>query len=156
MDTPFASVQDLKDRWPDFPPGGDTFAATLLEDASQFILDVAPQAEHASEGTLRRVVCSVVRRAMTANAAGQIGVTESQISTGPFSASYQSTNPHGDFYLTKQELKALGGAGRPRAFGIEIETTETSRHRPWCSLMFGATYCSCGVDLTGDYPLWEA
>ena len=27
-------------------------------------------------------------------------------------------------------------------------------HLPWCSLMFGATYCSCGVDIAG-YPIYE-
>lgn len=27
-------------------------------------------------------------------------------------------------------------------------------HLPWCSLMFGATYCSCGVDIAG-YPIFE-
>lgn len=29
-----------------------------------------------------------------------------------------------------------------------------SSHLPWCSLMFGANYCSCGVDLAG-YPIFE-
>jgi hypothetical protein len=27
---------------------------------------------------------------------------------------------------------------------------------PWCSLLLGAAYCSCGADLTdGEYPLYE-
>lgn len=29
-----------------------------------------------------------------------------------------------------------------------------SLHLPWCSLMFGATYCSCGVDIAGT-PIFE-
>lgn len=27
-------------------------------------------------------------------------------------------------------------------------------HLPWCSLMLGALYCSCGVDIAG-YPIFE-
>lgn len=31
-----------------------------------------------------------------------------------------------------------------------------SVHMPWCSLMLGALYCSCGADLTNyEYPLYE-
>jgi hypothetical protein len=31
-----------------------------------------------------------------------------------------------------------------------------SAHMPWCSLMLGAAYCSCGADLTnGEYPLYD-
>jgi hypothetical protein len=27
---------------------------------------------------------------------------------------------------------------------------------PWCSINFGALYCSCGADLTNyEYPLYE-
>lgn len=29
-----------------------------------------------------------------------------------------------------------------------------SAHLPWCSLMLGATYCSCGVDIAGE-PIFE-
>lgn len=29
-----------------------------------------------------------------------------------------------------------------------------SAHLPWCSLNFGAVYCSCGVDIAG-YPIYE-
>lgn len=29
-----------------------------------------------------------------------------------------------------------------------------SDHLPWCSLMLGALYCSCGVDIAG-YPIFE-
>lgn len=35
---------------------------------------------------------------------------------------------------------------RPSGYGCS--------HLPWCSLAFGATYCSCGVDIAG-YPIFE-
>jgi hypothetical protein len=42
-----------------------------------------------------------------------------------------------------------------RAFSI-TPTGSASPHMPWCSLMLGALYCSCGADLTDyQYPLYE-
>ncbi len=154
---PFATVQDLQDRWPDFPAGAERFAATQLEDASQYILDVCPTAVAAPEATRRRVVCAVVRRAMQADAAGQVGVSQFSETAGPFSHGVTPSNPNGDFYLTKQELKSLGGGNQAKAFSVSAGGPVTGAdHRPWCSLFFGAVYCSCGADLTGGEPLWEA
>lgn len=42
---------------------------------------------------------------------------------------------------------------RAGAFSI-IPSGCTSPHLPWCSLMMGATYCSCGVDIAGE-PIYE-
>lgn len=39
------------------------------------------------------------------------------------------------------------------AFSIDMIGTGTM-HLPWCSLFFGATYCSCGVDIAG-VPIFE-
>ena len=39
------------------------------------------------------------------------------------------------------------------AFTLDMLGTGT-RHLPWCSLMFNATYCSCGVDIAG-VPIFE-
>lgn len=42
-----------------------------------------------------------------------------------------------------------------RAFSI-TPYGSTASHMPWCSLMLGALYCSCGADLTNhEYPLYE-
>lgn len=115
---PFATVAELKARWPDFPVGGDAFAAVLLEDASQYILDVAPSAADVSEGTRRRIVCAVVRRSMEVD--GElVGLESMQQGAGPYQETRKAINPHGDFYLTGQEKKALGG-GRQRAFTIDL------------------------------------
>lgn len=153
---PFATVDELKNRWPDFPAGGEDHAETLLEDASQFIIDVCPSAADVSASTRRRVVCSVVRRAMQSDQNDMGGMSNMSMTSGPFSVQQTSANPNGDFFLTKQEKFALGGGGRQKAFGVKIADTGSVCHRPWCSLMFGATYCSCGADLTLGGPLWEA
>lgn len=49
-------------------------------------------------------------------------------------------------------LGLTGSAGQ--AFNIDTAVANTF-HQPWCALSLGATYCSCGADLTGSYPLWE-
>lgn len=153
---PFASVEELKARWPDFPAGAEDHAEVLLEDASQFILDVCPSAVTVSANTRRRIVCAVVRRSIEAQASPGAGMAQFQATTGPFTNSFTPSNPHGDFYLTKSERKALG-EGRQKAYGGQIASMPSvSCHRPWCSLMLGALYCSCGADLTGGEPLWEA
>jgi hypothetical protein len=42
-----------------------------------------------------------------------------------------------------------------RAFSIR-PTTSGGPHQPWCALLMGASYCSCGADLTNyTYPLYE-
>jgi hypothetical protein len=150
---PFANLMQLKDRWPDFPAGADNHATILLDDASQFILDVVPAAVNASESTRRRIVCSVVRRSMEASTSEVAGLESFQQSAGPFAFGGKPANPHADFYLTKAEKKAL--SGRQQAFGVQIAGPEVPVHRPWCNLNFGATYCSCGADIAGE-PIYEA
>lgn len=145
---PFASLQDLKDRWPDFPAGADAHATILLEDASQFILDTVPAAEAAAPATRRRIACAVVRRSMAAEASDLAGLDSFQTGTGPFSYGGKVSNPSGDFYLTKQEKQALG-AGKQQAFGVQITDARTI-HAFWCDLNFGALYCSCGADIAGE------
>lgn len=152
---PFADVDDLKARWPALPAGAEERAGVLLEDASQFILDVAPQAAQASEATRRRVVCAVVRRYMESeNREGQ-GLTQFQISAGPYQQGGTFHNPDGAFYLRADEKKALG-VGKQQAFGVKVAgfAGDLAAHRPWCSLRLGATYCSCGADIAGE-PIYE-
>lgn len=150
---PFATLSELKERWPDFPVGADAHATVLLDDASQFILDTVPSAGVAAAATRRRIVCAVVRRAMP-DASGMTGMESVQESTGPFSTTFKPVNPSGDFYLTKQEQKALG-AGVQRAFGVQVAGPIVSVHLPWCDLNFGGTTCSCGADIAGE-PIYEA
>lgn len=149
---PFATLAELKARWPDFPVGADAHATILLEDASQFILDTVPSAGLASASTRRRIVCSVVRRAIPSQD-GMDGMESIQESTGPFSQTFKPVNPSGDFYLTKSEKQALG-FGVQRAFGVQIANLDALVHLPWCSINFGALYCSCGVDIAGE-PIYE-
>lgn len=116
---PFATIDDLKKRWPDFPVGGDDQAETLLEDASQYMVDVCSSAMAASANTRKRIVCAVVRRSMQAETTGMGGMESMQMGAGPYQETFKPTNPHGDFYLTKQEKISLG-CGRQKAFSIDL------------------------------------
>jgi hypothetical protein len=52
-------------------------------------------------------------------------------------------------------LTPAGGNSGHGAFSI-FPAGGTCSHMPWCSLAFGALYCSCGADLTNyQYPLYE-
>lgn len=103
---PFASPDDLRDRWAAIPDISDTRLEIILLDASQYIVDVCDAAESASDATLRRITCSVARRSIEAENS-VIGVESIQQGAGPYQETIRPVNPHGDFYLTRQERKAL-------------------------------------------------
>jgi len=53
------------------------------------------------------------------------------------------------------EWWTLLGLTNPSGGAFSIDTVGgASAHLPWCSLYFGATYCSCGVDIAGS-PIFE-
>lgn len=117
-DQPFASSDDLKDRWPDL--SDPKLAETLLSDASQLIRDTCPGWALASEATLKAIACAMVKRAMIAGS-DNAGLSSTQETTGPFSQTWNFSNPTGDLYLTRTEKQRLG-QGRQRAFSISMET----------------------------------
>lgn len=92
-------------------------AGELLVDASQLILDEVPEAGDRPAATLRRVVCAVVKRAMSSP--GGEALSSLQQGAGPFQMTRQYANPTGDLYLTRSEKRALG-YGRQRAFEIDM------------------------------------
>lgn len=78
-----------------------------LMDASQFILDVCPSATEASPATLARIVCDVVRRALDVPD-DLVGMESATETAGQVSLALRPSNPHGDYYLTRGEKRALG------------------------------------------------
>ena len=115
---PFATVDELKKRWKGMPDGIDDEAEVALEDASQFILDIAPAARTAHQNTRRRIVCAVVKRSM-GSPEESVGVSQLQMGAGPYQQSRSFANPHGDFYLTKLEKKALG-VGKQKSGEVDL------------------------------------
>lgn len=116
---PFADPKDLQDRWFGMPEDLDnTRLLVVLGDVSQFLLDIYPQGvARSSDQTLKRVVCSVARRALEAPAE-LIGMESATETAGQVSLSLRPTNPHGDFYLTSMERKAL--LGPQRAWSVDL------------------------------------
>src|SRR5690625_7165426 len=98
---PYATVEELKARWPDMPAGAEEHSVVLLEDASQFILDVCPSAADVSAGTRRRIVCSVVQRSIDAQSSPGAGMSQFQATNVPFTYSFTPSYPHWDFYPTE-------------------------------------------------------
>ena len=84
------------------------------------------------------------------------GALQSQ-TAGPFSQTLDTRQRTG-FNLWPSEIQSLqaicsaGPTGR-EAFSLDTAPTH-SAHLPWCSINFGATYCSCGADIAG-YPIYE-
>lgn len=79
--------------------------------------------------------------------------------SGPFQATVDTRqrsgyNPWPSEIKALQDICTAGQEASNRAFSFR--PGGSSAHMPWCSLMFGAAYCSCGADLTDyEYPLYE-
>lgn len=95
--------------------------------------------------------------------AGSGGIQTEQNTAGIFSHSTTidtRTRPGWKLWpsdITKLQdiCKTLTG-NEGKAFSVNLGPAGPSAHQPWCNLMFGANYCSCGFDLTnGEYPLYE-
>ena len=158
MGAPYATAQDLADRWRPLSPSEQERASVLLGDAATRIraavsdVDARVNTGALDAGIPLLVSVEMVRRAMLAPVdqapAGQV-----QQTAGPFSKSVSFANPTGDLYLTKAERQMLGGGGQ-RAFTVPMGGPSRAVHRPWCNLAFGASWCSCGADIAG-VPIYE-
>lgn len=120
MPDPFATPEDLADRWRALSPAEEARAVVLLDDASRLIRGAfagidARIGTDVDEGDLRMVAANMVKRAMLGTEVE--GVTSEAQTVGPFSVTRQYQNPLGNLYLSATERDLLGGvaAGRPRA-----------------------------------------
>lgn len=121
-EAPFAEVADLEKRWRKLDPDEQERAETLLADASDKIRADYPLLwRKASDRTLTRIVCQMVKRAMLAD--DTAGVQSATQTTGPFSDTVAYANPDGDLYLTASEQRSLG-ADRRHAFAIRMTGRE--------------------------------
>lgn len=95
----------------------------------------------------------VVRQAVVTHVkkpddATQVTVT---VDDGSTSKSYRSGR--GRVEIIDEWWLLLGLTDPSGAFSIDMFAA-SSIHQPWCSLAFGALYCSCGADIAG-YPIYE-
>lgn len=80
-----------------------------------------------------------------------------QQTAGPFSVS-TDTRQRAGFNFWPSEITGLQGICTAGSVGRQAFSVDTipacSAHLPWCSINFGADYCSCGVDIAGE-PIYE-
>lgn len=107
---PFADSSDLQNRWASMPDLPEDYVNLILEDISQFILDLYPRVQKTvSERTLTRIACAIAKRALE-TPDDLVAVESYQQGAGPYQETVKPANPHGDFYLTKMEKRILSGS----------------------------------------------
>lgn len=114
---PFATIANLEMFWRALTEAEEPRAEFLLELASNRLrvigddngvnLDAKVSASAAYASTIQWVVMEAVKRAMLTPTDQPPVDTYSQ-TAGPYSENYKYTNPSGDLWFKKSELKALG------------------------------------------------
>lgn len=120
--------------------------ALLLVEERRLKLDAAVPGEKVLDYVVRQAVVSHVRKPDDAT---QVTISVDDASS---SRTYQSGKGRVsilDEWWALLGLVELNGG----AFSVDM-IGSSSLHLPWCSLAFGAAYCSCGVDIAGT-PIFE-
>lgn len=118
----YATVDELRARWPDMPTGADDHASVLLEDASALMRAECPTLTGVDAAVLRMVCVDVVKTALKSELnQPDVGgdVSSVNYSAGPFSQQVSYRADSSDLYLTKKHKRLLG-CGRQRAFSIDL------------------------------------
>lgn len=156
----FITVEDLEA----FDPGIDPAKAEqMIADAEALAMLAAPclkEPEFQEDDAYRGAVKAVLRSAILRwNEAGTGAIT--QAGAGGFQITSDTRSPRRSMFWPSEieQLRALctqfRGDGDRGAYGVDLLPRRGAAfHRPWCSLNFGATYCSCGADIAGK-PIYE-
>lgn len=115
----FATVGDLSLRWPACAQAGEERAAAVLGDVEARLRALMARkgvavdpGDEAQAATLRSVACAAAARCLSASSvADGAPVSQWTQTATPYSTSYIFSNPNGDVFFTRQELRALGLAG---------------------------------------------
>lgn len=148
---------DLSDLAPFAPDLDPIKGQAMIDDALARAAVVAPcilSDEFDHEAAAKAIIRGAILRW---NEAGT-GAMQS-VQTGPFGATTDTRQARKGMFWPSEidELKSLcGGAGKGGAFAVDTVGWTGPQHADICSLNFGATYCSCGADLTGGGPLWDS
>lgn len=121
--------------------------AEMLIETRRLTLEPAPTVDE-----LKRDY--VVREAVVAQVKKPDDATQVTISVDDASSSRTYQSGKGRVTIL-DEWWTLLGLVQPNGGVYSYDMVGTaSRHLPWCSLNFGALYCSCGVDIAGQ-PIFE-
>ncbi|WP_433584554.1 hypothetical protein [Microbacterium hydrocarbonoxydans] len=114
--------------------------------AEELGIDVATIDEAKIDYVVREAVVTQVKRPDDAT---QVSIT---VDDGTTSKSYRSGK--GRVSILDEWWLMLGLTDPSGAFSIDTVPRVGVSHAPWCSLAFGAEYCSCGADIAG-HPIYE-
>lgn len=116
---PYATVAQLKERWPDMPDIDEKYIKVLLADASTLLRTQIPAGQTADEDVRTMITCQMVRRALATSTVPE-GVTSVSQTVGPFATQMGfSGNSSNTLYLTRAEKRLLG-IGVQRAGNVDL------------------------------------
>lgn len=95
----------------------------------------------------------VVREAVVAHIKRPDDATQVTVAVDDASSSRSYQTGKGRVTILDEWWALLGLVEASGAFSID-QVGRASVHLAWCSLMMGANYCSCGVDIAG-VPIFE-
>ena len=121
--------------------------ASMLIESRQITLGVETLEQAKIDYVIREAVVAHIKRPDDAT---QVTIA---IDDGSSSRSYQSGK--GRVTILDEWWTLLGLVEASGAFSIDAVSFAGSAHLAWCSLMLGAMYCSCGVDIAG-VPIYES
>lgn len=151
---PFATIDAVK-------------AAAMIEDSeAQAVLIApclstllaAPAGETPEQATVRMAKIGAAKSILRAailrwNEAGTGAVVQQQ--AGPFGQTIDTRQQRRGMFWPS-EIGQLQDICKTAASAFSVDTVGyATAHAPWCALLLGATYCSCGADIAG-YPIFEA
>lgn len=147
--TPFADIDEAK-------------AYAMIADAEAMAALAAPcitDPLFAADATLSGALKAILRGAIIRwHEAGSGALQQQQV--GPFGQTVDTRQQRrGMFWPSEieqlRDLCVRFSDSESGAYTLDLAPSTLTSHRPWCSLYFGATYCSCGADIAG-FPLYEA
>lgn len=146
---PFATIEPTK-------------AQAMIDDATAMAVRVAPCLASDLPDTDQAAAKAVLRNAILRwNDSGTGALSGLQQTAGSFQVSQtlDTRSPRRGLLWPSEitDLQGICSAGATtEAFEIDPTPTDVAVvHAASCSIMFGATYCSCGAVLTARLPLYE-
>lgn len=137
MAVPFASAEDVADRWRPLTPAEETVADVLARDASALIrarfpgIDGQVTSGAVDPDVLTMVVAGMVKRALVAP---EDGVAQQSEGMGPYSQSQTFANPMRNVFLTAADLVLILGY-QPSGQSHGFSNTTSS-----CGSSYGRVY----------------
>lgn len=131
-------------------------AEAMIEDALALAARVAPcitDPDFAATAAAKAIIRGAILRW---NDAGSGALTSEQLEDYRYTT--DSRQPRrGMFWPSEiEQLQELCRTSGPSgAFSFDTVASTSGAHSDICALNFGATYCSCGADLTQSLPLYE-